>query len=227
MLVKDVEPIGNACVNLLSKDGVMDIIDEIVELPLRNACRIFNQKGIETVMSSANKNNIVKSGEKVIEKEDVYGRIDHLFETHTFLEAGIGYAWIMLNFDSLSSENKDLVFQLENDLGSKAVWFVHPAEMTGNIEFSLRIGKFNYDILRQSLDEEEIPKGIEIDEKLIEFEKRHIVLLYPWMGSSTEAIFLRMPISDQTTIDEVNDYFSSLADCFCNQVAERKSNIYN
>lgn len=229
MLIKEIEPINKVGVNLLKSDNEIDVIDQIIELPLRKACKIFRNKGIETVMSSANKNNVLKPGEKSIEKEDVYGNIEKLFETHTFLEAGKGYAWIMLNFDTLSDENKDLLFELEErkgkngeKIGEKIIWFVHPTEMNGNIEFSLRIGKYDYDFLRTVLNEENIPKKVEVDKKLIEFEKRHIVLLYPWLDSSTEAVFLRMPINEKTTVEEVQEYFSKFAECFKAQKIEKK-----
>lgn len=57
MLIKEIEPINKPGVNLLQQDNTSNIIDELIELPLRKACKIFKQKGIETVMSSANKNN--------------------------------------------------------------------------------------------------------------------------------------------------------------------------
>lgn len=222
MLLKDIEPIGNPNVNLLDNDA-NDIIDEIIELPLRKACKIFREKGIETVMSSANKNNLLKDGEKPIEKEDIYGSIEKLFEGHLFIEAGKGYAWIMINFDTLSDENKDLLFDLENSLGEKFIWFVHPFEMTDKIEYALWIGKYDYDFLRQFLSDEEIPKDVKIDEKLIEFEKRHIVLLYPWDNSFTEAVFLRMPINEKNTVEEVEEYFSTLAIQFKSQIDIKKN----
>ena len=224
MLIKEIEPINGVGVNLLEKDTI-DIIDQVVELPLRKACKIFKQKGIETVMSSANKNNVLKPGENPIEKEDIYGTVEKLFETHTFLEAGYGYAWIMLNFNTLSDENKDLLFKLEEqkEIGEKLIWFVHPTEMKGNIEYSLKTGKYDYDYLKLILSENEIPKKIEVDEKLIEFEKRHIVLLYPWPDSSTESVFLRMPINEQTTVDEVEQYFVNFAEYFKDQIYEKRS----
>ena len=229
MLIKEIEPINKTTVNLLKSENEIDIIDEIIELPLRKACKIFKSKGIETVMSSANKNNVLEPGEKTIEKEDVYGSIEKMFENHTFLEVGKGYAWIMLNFDTLSDENKDLLFELEERRGrngekngEKLIWFVHPTEMNGNVEFSLRIGKYDYDFWRTVLNEAEIPKNIEVDKKLIEFEKRHIVLLYPWMDSSTEAVFLRMPINEETTVEEVEEYFVKFAECFKSQKREKK-----
>lgn len=229
MLIKEIEPINEPAVNLLQQDSKVDIIDKIIELPLRKACKVFREKGIETVMSSANKNNVLRDGEKRIEKEDVYGSFDKLFENHLFLEAGKGYAWIMLNFNTLSDENKELLFELEERIGKdgekvgeKAIWFVHPTEMDGNIEFSLRIGKYDYDFLRTILSEEEIPRNIEVEEKLIEFEKRHIVLLYPWTDSSTEAVFLRMPVDEHTTAEEVEEYFVNFAQCFKTQIKEKE-----
>ena len=172
-------------------------------------------------MSSANINNLLGQEEKAIEKEDIGC---NPFTNHYFLEAGKGYAWIMLNFDTLSKENKDLLFELEarkcddgKAIGEKLIWFVHPFEMQDNIEYGLRIGRFNYDYLTMCLPEEDIPLGIEIDEDLIEFEKRHITLLYPWTDSSTEAVFLRMPIDEETTVAEVESYFVKFAESFYDQ----------
>ena len=183
MLINEIEPIDEVGVNLLNHDNPNEVIDGIIELPLRKACEIFRRKGIETVMSSANKNNVLKQGQKRVEKEDVYPK-PLLDPTPMFDEAGRGYAWIMLNFDTLSDENKDFLFSLEERkgqngerVGQKAIWFVHPCEM-GNLEFDLRVGKYDYEFLRSILPEEEIPKNIEVDNKLVEFEKRHIVLGY-------------------------------------------------
>lgn len=222
MLIKEVERINKPAVNLLDQDSSVDVIDEIVELPLRKACKIFRDKGIETVMSSANQNNVLKPGEKRIEKEDIEKRFS-LFETHTFLEAGCGYAWIMINFRTLSNENKNLLLSLESKGKScgRTIWFVHPFSMDDNIEHSLRTGKYGYDDLRDILSEDEIPKGIEVDPYSIEFEKRHVVLMYPWIDSS-EAVFLRMPLHDQTTVEEVEEYFVNFAKQFFSQTKRKK-----
>ena len=66
MLISEINPIDYRGVNLLNMDATTKYIDGIIELPLRNACKIFKQKGIETVMSSANKNNILSLGETSI-----------------------------------------------------------------------------------------------------------------------------------------------------------------
>lgn len=180
MLINEIEPIDKVGINLLQKDDAEKIIDEIIELPLRKACKVFRQKGIETLMSSANKNNVLNKGEKPKEKEDVYGNGQQWrYPRPSFEDAGKGYAWIMINFDTLSDENKDWLFSLEERNGQKAIWFVHPCEM-GNIEYDLKVGKYDYEFLKQTMPEKEIPKNIQVDPKLVEFKKRHIVLGYNW-----------------------------------------------
>lgn len=152
MLLKEVEAIGYAGINLLGEENAGDFIDKIIELPLRNACKVFLKKGIETVMSSANKNNIVLPNEKPIEKEDVYGNGQQWCNPRpTFKDAGKGYSWIMINFDSLNDENKDLMFLIEGRrgkngerIGERAVWFVNPCEM-GNLDYMMKTGQYSYE----------------------------------------------------------------------------------
>lgn len=214
MLIKDIEPIDKVGINLLNQDDTLNLIDEIIELPLRNACKIFKQKGIETVMSSANKNNILPSGVKPTEKEDVAGM--YLFDpSPTFEDAGKGYAWIMLNFDNLSNANKDLLFSIEENGGEKTIWFVHPFTL-GNLDYQIRVGKYTYEQLRTYLNEDEIPQGIEYDERLAKFESKHIVLGYSGRYP-TNTVIVRMSINEQTTVEEVEEYFESFAKGFNNQ----------
>lgn len=221
MLIKEIEPIKDPGSSLIGNEDAMIVIDEIVELPLRKACKIFNSKGIETIMSSANKSNVLQPGEKTIEKEDVYGTFEKLLEHHNFLEIGKGYAWIMLNFDTLSLENKNMLFDLEenSENGDSIIWFAHPSERYDEVEYALKIGRYNYDYLRQVLSEDDIPYGIEVDETLIEFEKRHMSILYPW-DITKDAVFIRMPVTEETTVEEVEEYFSKFAQCFKEQNRE-------
>ena len=63
MLVKDIKPINF--------DGEIDISDVnslsmCIELPVRDACSKLNQKGIKTLMSSANQNDVEKRYEKIM-----------------------------------------------------------------------------------------------------------------------------------------------------------------
>lgn len=226
MLIKEIEPITDAGINLLKKENFEKVIDEIIELPLRKACKIFAKKGIETVMSSANKNNVLREGEMPVEKEEINKR-NRQFDTEPplFTDAGKGYAWIMLNFDTLSDENKDWLFELEakkgqngESTGERAIWFAHPYEV-GSIEHALRIGKFNYEFLEGVMPKEQIPRNIKVDPRLVEFEKRHIVLTGVY---STQTVVLRMPVNSQTTVEEVEEYFASFAKAFKSQIKFKK-----
>ena len=62
-----------------------------------------------------------------------------------------------------------------------------------------------------------------IDERLVEFEKRSIVLAYnSGMYKSDQVVILRMPINDETTVKQVDEYFSQLANSFKSQVQTQK-----
>lgn len=220
MLISEIEPIKNRGINLTDKEDSLDIIDKIVELPLRKACKIFVQKGITTIMSSANKNNIILENGKILEKEDLKGR-ELFLDRPTFEDAGKGYAWIMIDYDSLSDENKDWLFDLEsrqdsfgNKVGEKAIWFVQPT-LLGNIIHDLTVGKISQEFLQEVFPEEcEIYKDIKVDQRLVEFEKRRIILSH---GYQENSVFLRMPVNSDTTVEEVEEFFSQFAQAFKNQ----------
>lgn len=187
MLIKEVKSIGKIGKNLLNNENADDIIDKIIELPLRKACRIFKNKNIETNMSSANKKNLPKNGTQRMEKEDL--KVDdkfHYFRPN-FLNAGKGYAWIMLNYDKLSSENKEKIFELQNRLTEKCIWLV----------YSMYYVKFHteekeYNDYKKRFDEKSF--------RLVYNNK------YP-----RRAVFIRMPISNETTVEEVEKYFCEIA----------------
>ena len=132
---------------MINKENGNEIIDQIVEEPLRKACKDLRNKGIETVMSSANKNNLLNQGEKRLEKEDVKGK-QYFLDALTYESAGKGYAWIMFNYDSLSDENKEELFLMEEmkdsngiNIGEKIVWFIQgPSFM---YDFSITKSKEN------------------------------------------------------------------------------------
>ena len=204
MLISEVSPIDYRGVNFLNIDGTESLIDRIIELPLRNACKIFARKGIETVMSSANKTNILKPGETRTEKEDVYGNGQELYYPRpTFKDAGKGYVWIMLNFNTLSDENREWLFSLEErkgengeQIGEKAVWFIEPDAFC---------------IFGHSKAE---PNS--------KFYKKRIILGYNGDLYPRQTVMLRKPVDETTTVDEVDRYFTKLAECFKEQKREEK-----
>ena len=232
MLISEIEANTGFGRDLLKEREPKEIIEATIELPLRKACEIFWKKGIKTVMSSANKHNIAYNQEDVIEKEDVSITPQEYMITKnkpTFEDAGKGYAWIMIDFDSLSDKNKDWLFALEerkdskeNPIGEKGIWFVQPCVM-GNLDYKIKIGEYTREELTQMLDEKEIPK-VEYDDRLSKFEKKRILLSYNNMYP-TNVVILRYPINENTTVDEVEEYFTKFAEAFQEQEVERQSNI--
>lgn len=243
MLISEIEPIESIGINLLQKENPEGFIDEEIELPLRNACKIFLEKGIETVMSSSNKNNVLPIGEKPIEREDIYGNEGNynfptedeakddivvsdgkiIYPFQTFEDAGKGYSWIMINFDSLSDYNKDFLFSIEEKtgdngekIGEKIIWFLHPFTI-GNLDYKIKTGQYSYEYLRTCLSDDEMPEKIEIDERLSKFEKRHIVLSYNEERYPINTVLIRMPMKETTTVEEVDEYFTNFARCFKSQ----------
>ncbi|MBQ6991690.1 MAG: hypothetical protein IJN50_02060 [Clostridia bacterium] len=206
MLIKEIEPIDKFGVDLLNRENADEVIDAIIELPLRRACKFFRQKGVKTVMSSANKNNVLKPGIKPTEKEDINDPALFLFwPAPTFEDAGKGYAWIMIDFESLSNENKDLLFSLESrtgknsePVGEKGIWFVKAHNM------------FEHDTNYNG------------DNRQKEFMKRRIQLSYNDGLYPKKVAIIRMPVNEQTTVEEVDEYFSKFAQSFKSQVINKE-----
>ena len=192
MLIKEIKPIGKVGKKLLETENADEIIDKIIELPLRKACKIFKNKNIETNMSSCNKNNLVKKGKQRIEKEDL--KIDdkiHYFNPN-FTVAGKGYAWIMLNYDKLSHKNQEKIFAMQEEMSEKRIWLV----------YSMYYAKFN--------------KPEEYTEDKKRFDEKSFRLVYN-NKYPRRAIFVRMPISNETTVEQVENYFCEFANKMADQ----------
>lgn len=224
MYIRDIEPNSSIGINLLNKANSQELIDRIIEEPLKKPCKDFYRKGIRTVMSSANKNNIVPKGKKPKKKADVAGRDQYFFlDPPTFEDAGVGYAWIMIDFDTLSSENKKIILELEaredsdgNKVGEEAIWFVHPTTM-GNIDYKMKTGRFDYRLLDIPVAEDEKPiERIEPDPQYIQYEDKAIILAYN-DRYPVNTVILRRSIDENTTIEEVEEYFCKISELLKNQ----------
>ena len=218
MLINEVEPIKDPGVMLLNKDNSAEVIDTIIELPLRKACKIFLNKGIQTIMSSANRNNLLNPSKKSIHKEDL-NAMQYFDPKPTFEDAGRGYAWIMINFDTLSNENKDMLFEYEekSELGQDLIWFVHPFNI-GNIDYKIATGQFSMDFVKSVLSESQIENlgNIKFDHRLAKFEKKHVILSYNGRYP-VNSVFLRMPINETSTVEDVEKFFIKFAELFKDQ----------
>lgn len=223
--IKDIKPIDYVGRNLLNVSNFEDIIDNIVEIPLRSACKIFRQKGIETVMSSANENNVLKNEQKPLERENVSGNSNFWFMSEQgytpkydgtdiiyqpdFEDAGKGYAWIMINFETLSNENKDLLFEMEEEkdekgdaIGQKKVWFVEPNRIS---------------LIHRENNETDDERDIRFRDKSIELNYNN---RYP-----KKVVILRFPVNENTRVKEVAEYFDKVAEKFREQNREERPKI--
>lgn len=194
MLVKEVKRIGKVGKKLLENKNAEQIIDVIIEKPLQKACKQCVEKNIETVMSSANKKNIVKESKRRTKAGVV--EIAKQNKTQTFLAAGQGYAWIMINYNTLSDENREILFSLEKELGEETIWFV----------------KSIYEDFMNSLRRKfKMEEKFEIftDKYAEKFKEKQLILMYN-NKYPRRNVFIRMPIDENTKVEEVEKYFSEI-----------------
>lgn len=194
MLVSEIKPIGKVGKNLLENKKAEEIIEIIIEKPLQKACKDCMSKNIETVMSSANKKNIMKTNKR-INKIDLIEKIKQ-HKMQTFEQAGKGYAWLMINYNTLSDENREILFSLEKELGEEVIWFV----------------KENYtdsmNLIRKRLKIKPIIQ--KFDDKYAEkFKEKQMPLMYN-NKYPTRNVFIRMPIDEKTRVEDVEIYFDKI-----------------
>ena len=195
MLVSEIKPIGKVGKNLLENKNAGEIIKLIIEKPMQKACIACKNKNIETTMSSANRKNIMKKGKKRVSKTDVVELMNQN-KTQTFLQAGKGYAWVMINYNTLSDENRKILFDLEENLGEDIIWFVKSCY----VEFMNKLRKpLNLKPLVESFDDKYADK----------FKEKQLILMYN-NKYPRRSVFIRMPIDENTTASEVETYFEEI-----------------
>lgn len=195
MLVSEIKKIGKVGKNLLDNKDAEEIIEIIIEKPLQKACKECKEKNIETVMSSANKNNIVRKNKKRIDKKDIIEKIKQ-HKMQNFMQAGKGYAWLMLNYNTLSDKNKEIIFSLEEELGEDVIWFVKE-----NFTDSMNV-------IRKRLKMK--PMIQKFDDKYTDkFQEKQLLLMYN-NKYPTRNVFIRMPINENTKVEDVEKYFSKI-----------------
>ena len=199
MLISEIKPIGKFGKNMLENEDADELIYKIIEKPLQNACKTCKDKNIETVMSSANKNNIMTKKQKRINKHELKQMLQKN-KLLNFEYVGKGYAWIMINYNTLSDENRKIAFALENELGEDSVWFV----------------KENYtdakNFIRRKLKLKEVEQVFN-DKYADEFKKRQLKLVYKNTYPSRN-VFIRMPIDETTKVQDVDLYFKQIISKF-------------
>lgn len=209
--LKDIEASSEAYKKIWSYDSC-----EYIELPVRKACIDLNNKGIDTIMSSANKRDC-KNG-NVPENQNQY------------LSIGNGYAWIMIDYDQLNEQNRDLIDKLNN--GEEKVYLsdkaknilIHNCSINGIQSSQSELFKF-YRVKESSPDTakyyrrpNKIPTPIQNDK----FEEQARTLFHSNSSFSNysfnfRGVALRYPIEETTEVEEVIKYFEEVIQLMINQ----------
>ena len=195
MLVNEIKPIGKVGKNLLENKNAYEIIETIIEMPMQKACKACKDKNIETSMSSANKKNIVKDNKKRINKQDLI-EMNKKEKNPTFIQVGKGYAWLMLNYNTLSDENKKILFTLEEKYGEDTILFAKSCLIE-------TINKMRKIVKLKPLTEEFS------DQYADKFKKKQILLVYN-NKYPRRSIFIRMPIDKSTSVEQVEIFFDEI-----------------
>ena len=194
--------------------------DLFIEYPVREACkRLLEEKGIRTIMSSANKEDAERAGTKEKEGEQLFiGPNQHF-------NIGNGYAWIMFDFDELTSDNKDIVIGLNKgdipiELSEEAKKRFEKNCVSNGVSIDQgELVKF-YRVIHQSCSylAQRWETPFESRPRNPYFEARQNILInnnsLACHGKDYDAVVLRYPIDESTSVDEIIGYYNRVIDLF-------------
>lgn len=184
-----------------------------IEKPVRNACKYLTDNGINTIMSSANKYN-VESKNNPVEEDKLYIG----FEDPWVI--GNGYAWIMLDWNELSSINKKY-FMDEVKNNSDFVKLYEYIDVPKDIAM-----EYGY-------DHSKMIEGLNIEYQTGEndYDKNKVILF----GNNSlnnyddnehsrfKTVVLRYPVDENTKVKEIEEYFMSLSEKIIKNNKENKA----
>lgn len=199
-------------------------INECIEPPLRKACMLLNEKGIKTIMSSCNSNDVKNRNTKI----DKY-QVPPFF-------IGNGYAWIMLDWESLTEENKKKL--IEYNSGKKQFslsqkeqkLLIHNCTLDNSkipinwqmVRFFEVINAYEYFTNRNAVGK--LEKKSEQDEY---FDLNRSGMLSKSslnnISSDFRVAVVRYPIDELTTIGEVERFFDDFVLQLSNQSEQNQS----
>lgn len=169
MKLTEIEPIFESYVEVLNRND----LNKIIEKPLLPACQCLYDKNIQTLMTSANRFNVIG-----LEKVSENAKSHYSYGQH--------YAWLWIDYSSLSLKNKELVQSwYEQEKGKDQTNRLFLCTISSN------------------------PKSWDFDAFLIH---NQIQLNTPCYSDS--AFIIRYPVNEDTTVEEVQDYFLNLANAF-------------
>lgn len=201
-------------------DGEIPLEDEAMqklylEKPTRKACLDLMQNGIQTLMSSANKNNALNR-EKVDEEKIYIGQDDPWV-------IGNGYAWIMLDWDDLDDDNKQYLISILE--GKTKVGESSPLE---TIKFYEYVDVSREVASRYDYDSKKIVDNIQLTpiENDVYYDLNKVYLI----GNNSlnnrarrkesnhlRTVAIRYPVNENTTIKEVEEYYNKIVSGMINK----------
>lgn len=213
-LVSSVDPIQfDGDINL----DAISTINECIELPLRKACYFLNEKGIKTIMSSCNSEDVRNRYTKISSY-----RVGQGYNPPFFI--GNGYAWIMIDWESLTEENKSVF--VEYNSGKKR--FPLSERESKILEHNCHLDDPKIPIHWQMVRFFEVMDANKFAEHRSDFGKlekeseldayfdlnRNGLLSYSSLNniaSDYRVVVLRYPIDELTTVGEVESFFVNFA----------------
>ena len=225
MLVKDIKPINF--------DGEIDISDVnslsmCIELPVRDACSKLNQKGIKTLMSSANQQDVEKRYEKIKSYSNF---------ANEHYNIGNGYAWIMIDWETLTLENKRILINLK--LGNISIPLTEKEK--NNLIHNCKLNNINpsqseliafFEVVDERVLHEnrdiigQLSKDSEEDICFDKYRRGYACINSLCNhGFDFRVVVLRYPIDEETTISDVIKYFSMIVNQLVDQRSENRLEI--
>lgn len=226
-------------------DGEIPLDDETMqklclEKPVRKACLDLRDSGINTLMSSANANNILNKDESVDESRIYIGQNDPWV-------IGNGYAWIMLDWDQLSDANKQYLMSIKEngidlDLNENEIDSLkHNSELNGKKGTQDEIIKF-YEYVDVS---KEKAKSMDFDSASIVanmqlsalpnddyYDLNRVYLIghnslnnHMTSGNHFRTVVIRYPMNENTAVDDVEKFYSRIVSVMINNIRSEKKDV--
>ena len=200
-------------------------IDEIIERPLREAVKDLFRKNIITIMSSANEINVQwldEDGNNMYQTREDFDATKYSY--------GEGFAYIILDYDSLSDKNKKTIDNLYNELNSQEEQQIYTKPITteqsykGNKRIIYAIHQVENPEHAWQIDSENtlgLLTGTGAEASDIDFmRKSNFVYTTPYTERS---VIIRYPVNEETEEGEVEEFFSSI--CSKLETQERRISI--
>lgn len=216
-------------IDLIALDGEYDVNEEVlckfIEKPVRKVCTDLTNYGVKTLMSSCNKKNIYNP----LVKDDEFLFIGH-YDTKDkeAWKIGNGYAWIMIDWDSLNDENRAYFINLHdqevpcnlNDTELNRLRRISDGRGSNIVKFYeyQKVDEFLNSIIEGLNDSRKYQLLTTISHKSIGVDKNYdsrSSVLYGCNslnnhGSRFRTLVLRYPVDENTKISEVENYFDGI-----------------